>query len=96
MIEGYSLVSFHLLNVSVKLIYLVILQTFLFSKGKVFFLQEKESMLALLKEVDKANGYCFGDADHRTMFSMMSCAMTDVKTEYVSHVAEKLTDVEKR
>ncbi|XP_038047388.1 GPN-loop GTPase 2-like [Patiria miniata] len=37
--------------------------------------QDKESMLDVLKVVDKANGYVFGDLEERNMQALMSCAV---------------------
>ncbi|XP_069478975.1 GPN-loop GTPase 2 [Ambystoma mexicanum] len=37
--------------------------------------QDKDSMRNVIKAVDKANGYCFGDAEKRTLEAMMSAAV---------------------
>ncbi|XP_005991074.1 GPN-loop GTPase 2 [Latimeria chalumnae] len=37
--------------------------------------QDKESMKQVLKAVDKANGYCFGDVEKRNLETMMSAAV---------------------
>ncbi|KAK7147113.1 hypothetical protein R3I94_009833 [Phoxinus phoxinus] len=37
--------------------------------------QDKESMMQVLRTVDKANGYCFGDLEERNMQAMMSAAV---------------------
>ncbi|KAK1156879.1 GPN-loop GTPase 2-like [Acipenser oxyrinchus oxyrinchus] len=37
--------------------------------------QDKESMVQVMKVVDKANGYCFGDLEERSMEAMMSAAV---------------------
>jgi len=38
-------------------------------------LQDKESMIQVLRTVDKANGYCFGDLEERNLQAMMSAAV---------------------
>lgn len=40
-----------------------------------FFLEDKESMIQVLRAVDKANGYCFGDLEERNLQAMMSAAV---------------------
>ncbi|KAM4581576.1 GPN-loop GTPase 2 [Odontesthes bonariensis] len=37
--------------------------------------QDKESMIQVLRTVDKANGYCFGDLEERNLQAMMSAAV---------------------
>ncbi|KAL7980462.1 hypothetical protein Chor_001616 [Crotalus horridus] len=37
--------------------------------------QDKESMRCVMQAVDKANGYCFGDSEHRNLNVLMSAAM---------------------
>lgn len=37
--------------------------------------QDKESMVAVLKQVDKANGYCFGVNEERNIQRMLSSAV---------------------
>nr|XP_033810756.1 GPN-loop GTPase 2 [Geotrypetes seraphini]XP_033810757.1 GPN-loop GTPase 2 [Geotrypetes seraphini]XP_033810759.1 GPN-loop GTPase 2 [Geotrypetes seraphini] len=37
--------------------------------------QDKESMRRVMKAVDKANGYCFGDLEQRSLEAMMSAAV---------------------
>ncbi|CAL9706010.1 unnamed protein product [Knipowitschia caucasica] len=37
--------------------------------------QDKESMTQVLRAVDKANGYCFGDLEERNLQAMMSAAV---------------------
>ncbi|XP_055067865.2 GPN-loop GTPase 2 [Misgurnus anguillicaudatus] len=37
--------------------------------------QDKESMMQVLRTVDKANGYCFGDLEERNLQAMMSAAV---------------------
>ncbi len=41
----------------------------------LFYLQDKESMIQVLRAVDKANGYCFGDLEERNLQAMMSAAV---------------------
>lgn len=41
----------------------------------IVFLQDKESMMQVLRTVDKANGYCFGDLEERNMQAIMSAAV---------------------
>lgn len=40
-----------------------------------FSAQDKDSMLQVLRAVDKANGYCFGDMEERNLQAMMSAAV---------------------
>ena len=37
--------------------------------------EDKESMVRVLRSVDKANGYCFGDLEERNLQAMMSAAV---------------------
>lgn len=37
--------------------------------------QDKDSMIQVLRAVDKANGYCFGDLEERNLQAMMSAAV---------------------
>ncbi|XP_064607732.1 GPN-loop GTPase 2-like isoform X2 [Liolophura sinensis] len=54
--------------------------------------QDKESMLRLMKEVDKANGYVFGDLEERNIESMLSCAVgAEFQYEKIKDVREKYT-----
>lgn len=41
----------------------------------VISLQDKESMTQVLRTVDKANGYCFGDLGEMNLQAMMSAAV---------------------
>lgn len=41
----------------------------------LFDVQDKDSMIQVLRVVDKANGYCFGDLEERNMQAMMSAAV---------------------
>ncbi|XP_006631334.2 GPN-loop GTPase 2 [Lepisosteus oculatus] len=38
-------------------------------------IQDKESMVQVIRQVDKANGYCFGDLEQRSLTAMMSAAV---------------------
>lgn len=38
-------------------------------------LKDKESMIQVLRAVDKANGYCFGNVEERNLQAMMSAAV---------------------
>ncbi|OWF53989.1 GPN-loop GTPase 2-like [Mizuhopecten yessoensis] len=56
--------------------------------------QEKESMLRVMKVVDKANGYLFGDLEERDLQSLMSCAVgAEFEYEKIKDVREKYMDV---
>lgn len=37
--------------------------------------QDKDSMLNVLKQVDKANGYCFGSVEERNVQKLLSAAV---------------------
>nr|ACO10350.1 ATP-binding domain 1 family member B [Caligus rogercresseyi] len=56
------------------------------SYGLVHFLplsvQSKEAMLGVMSAVDKANGYCFGSQEERSLRSFMSTAMGGSDFEY--------------
>lgn len=45
------------------------------SSTSLFGFQDKESMIQVLRAVDKANGYCFGDLEERNLHAMMSAAV---------------------
>lgn len=52
--------------------------------------QEKESMLRVMRVVDKANGYVFGDLEERNMQSLLSCAIgAEFEYEKIQDVHEK-------
>lgn len=56
--------------------------------------QEKESMLRVMKVVDKANGYVFGDLEDRNLQSLMSCAIgAEFEYEKIKDVREKYMDM---
>ena len=47
-------------------------------------------MLRVMKQVDKANGYVFGDTDERSIQQLMSCAMgAEFEYEKIAQVQEK-------
>jgi len=45
------------------------------SNASLFHLQDKESMIQVLRAVDNANGHCFGDLEERNLQAMMSAAV---------------------
>lgn len=50
-------------------------------------------MLRVMKSVDKANGYIFGDLEERNIQSLMSCAVgAEFEYEKISSVQEKFMD----
>lgn len=56
--------------------------------------QDKESMLRVMKVADKANGYVFGDLEERDMQSLMSCAIgAEFEYEKIQDIREKYMDV---
>ncbi|KAG7469145.1 hypothetical protein MATL_G00125770 [Megalops atlanticus] len=55
--------------------------------------QDKESMMHVMRAVDKANGYCFGDLEERNMQAMMSAAVgADFHFDSTLGVQEKYVD----
>uniref|UniRef100_K1QV28 GPN-loop GTPase 2 n=1 Tax=Magallana gigas TaxID=29159 RepID=K1QV28_MAGGI len=57
--------------------------------------EDKESMLRVMRQVDKANGYVFGDLEERDIQSMMSCAVqAEFEYEKIKDVREKYMDTE--
>lgn len=80
-IQDYGLVSFVPLNVQVSALFLFIspLSQAVANRhwicSLILFLQDKESMMNVLRTVDKANGYCFGDFEERNLQAMMSAAV---------------------
>ncbi|XP_041068637.1 GPN-loop GTPase 2 [Carcharodon carcharias] len=63
--------------------------------------QDKETMKHVMKAVDKANGYCFGDSEQRTLEAMMSAAVgadfqfamsMDAQEKYVKSIAEDVEE----
>ncbi|XP_072036008.1 GPN-loop GTPase 2-like [Amphiura filiformis] len=56
-------------------------------------IQDKESILGVMKLVDKANGYVFGDLEDRNMNALMSCAVgADFEYFKAASVQEKYMD----
>lgn len=52
--------------------------------------QDKQSMITVLRAVDKANGYCFGDLEERNLQAMMSAAVgADFQFDMTLGVQEK-------
>ncbi|KAK3098562.1 hypothetical protein FSP39_020655 [Pinctada imbricata] len=59
------------------------------------YVQDKESMYRVMKQVDKANGYLFGDVEERNMTSLMSCAVeSEFEYEKIKDVREKYMDTD--
>ena len=53
-------------------------------------LQDKECMLRVMKQVDKANGYVFGQVEERDIQSLLSCAVgAEFEYEKIQHIQEK-------
>ncbi|KAL3867475.1 hypothetical protein ACJMK2_044677 [Sinanodonta woodiana] len=58
-------------------------------------IQDKESMLRVMKVVDNANGYIFGDLEERDVQSLMSYAVgAEFEYEKIKDVREKYMDTE--
>ncbi|KAI7806147.1 GPN-loop GTPase 2 isoform X2 [Triplophysa rosa] len=59
--------------------------------------QDKESMMQVLRTVDKANGYCFGDLEERNLQAMMSAAVgADFKFSTALGVQERYVDANEK
>ena len=57
-------------------------------------LQDKTCMLRVMQNVDKANGYVFGENDERTLHSLMSCASgAEFEYEKITNIREKHMDL---
>ncbi|XP_043573403.1 GPN-loop GTPase 2 isoform X1 [Chiloscyllium plagiosum] len=63
--------------------------------------QDKETMKHVMRAVDKANGYCFGDSEQRTLEAMMSAAVgadfqftmsMDAQEKYVKSTEENVEE----
>ncbi|XP_062889847.1 GPN-loop GTPase 2 [Mobula hypostoma] len=63
--------------------------------------QDKETMKQVMKAVDKANGYCFGNSEQRTLEAMMSAAVgadfyfnksMDAQEKYTRSVEENMEE----
>ncbi|XP_046354620.1 GPN-loop GTPase 2-like [Haliotis cracherodii] len=58
-------------------------------------IQDKESVLRVMKSVDKANGYVFGDTEERNIQSLLSCAVgAEFEYDKIKDVREKYMDVD--
>ena len=50
-------------------------------------------MLRVMQNVDKANGYVFGESDERTLHALMSCASgAEFEYEKIANIQEKHMD----
>lgn len=59
--------------------------------------QDKESMMQVLRTVDKANGYCFGDLEERNLQAMMSAAVgADFQFNSALGIEERYVDSNKK
>lgn len=59
--------------------------------------QDKDSMRQVIKAVDKANGYCFGDGEQRTLEVMMSAAVgADFQFTSTLGIQDKYVEPENR
>ncbi|CAL1530741.1 unnamed protein product [Lymnaea stagnalis] len=57
--------------------------------------EDKESMLRVLKCVDKCNGYVFGSMEDRSLESLMSCAVgAEFEYEKIKDVREKYMEMD--
>ncbi|XP_059161675.1 GPN-loop GTPase 2-like isoform X1 [Physella acuta] len=57
--------------------------------------EDKESILRVLKVVDKSNGYVFGSLEDRSLESLMSCAVgAEFEYDKIKDVKEKYMDME--
>ncbi|KAL2084982.1 hypothetical protein ACEWY4_020500 [Coilia grayii] len=59
--------------------------------------QDRESMVQVLRTVDKANGYCFGDLEERNLQAMMSAAVgADFQFDATLGVQERYVESNKQ
>ncbi|XP_012694176.1 GPN-loop GTPase 2 [Clupea harengus] len=59
--------------------------------------QDRESMVQVLRTVDKANGYCFGDLEERNLQAMMSTAVgADFQFDAAVGVQDRYVDSNKK
>ncbi|XP_052796690.1 GPN-loop GTPase 2-like isoform X2 [Mya arenaria] len=57
------------------------------------FVEDKEIMLRVMKAVDKANGYVFGDLEERNLQEMLSCAAgAEFEYEKIQNIQEHFVD----
>ena len=55
--------------------------------------QDKTCMLRVMQNVEKANGYVFGESDERTLHALMSCASgAEFEYEKIANIQEKHMD----
>ncbi len=56
--------------------------------------QDKQCMLRVMQEVDKANGYVYGSGEERNLQSLMSCAVgAEFQYEKIANIREKHMDL---
>lgn len=61
----------------------------------LFYKQDKESMFRVMRQVDKVNGYVFGDLEERDIQFMMFCVVqVEFEYEKIKDVREKYMDIE--
>lgn len=61
----------------------------------LFYKQDKESMFRVMRQVDKVNGYVFGDLEERDIQFMMFCVVqVEFECEKIKDVREKYMDIE--
>ncbi|KAF4088004.1 hypothetical protein AMELA_G00077820 [Ameiurus melas] len=59
--------------------------------------QDKQSMMQVLRTVDKANGYCFGDLEERNLQAMLSAALgADFQFNLALGVQERYVETNKK
>ncbi|KAK7009701.1 GPN-loop GTPase 2 [Biomphalaria glabrata] len=57
--------------------------------------EDKESMMRVLKSVDKCNGYVFGSVEDRSLEALMSCAVgAEFEYDKIKNVKEKYMDID--
>lgn len=57
--------------------------------------QDKESMMRMLQQVDKANGYVFGDLEERNIQTLLSCAVgAEFEYDKIKDIREKYMDTD--
>ena len=60
-----------------------------------FWFQDTESLLRIVRTVDKATGYIFGDTEERNLQSLMSYAVAaEFEYEKIASIREKYMDLE--
>lgn len=59
------------------------------------YVQDKESMMRMLQQVDKANGYVFGDLEERNIQTLLSCAVgAEFEYDKIKDIREKYMDTD--